>query len=489
MVDFLDKASELAADTIGSLFKPKYSKLGFPLLNSDPVLDAARWAGFEVVEYDLPPYPLRTAGIIAIRMMSFMFFTSFVARLLYYHVATKSQVLRYGCVGGLSAVLLAWPIVTGMSGCMMLDFWRPALGFRSSLLVYDIFVIRTRQEIDSWNFARFFCGLWAFPKEEDDIEERTKAEGFKRNARIENAKGYPKVLVEGIIFLLTLYIIPPYEIAKDLPQLKYHLYCDALGVSILMALALFGDGLLKGLGIIFNVEMQDMFESPLSTINIRLFWSHWNRAIASVFHRVIFGGHKNKKVSSNGPTKSQQIAASKRVRELAQAKRKTYDHLSETEAEHSKTDDEEHERRVKKNGLKMTSTKPAQPQAKPAKRSPFLPKAVAAVVTFAASGIFHEHITYSTMGQADGMNFLFFVLNGLATVASTWFRRTYPDINNKIPTIVAVLLLHSFFLAVVPLFCNIFIKTGFFIQMEALKYEILPINFKTRGSFIYIFGK
>jgi len=476
--------------------RQKYSILGFELLNYDPVVAAARRAGFKVVEYDLPVYPIVTAGFQLLYMIGFIVGTSFAAWVLYHYVAHRSFVLKWGCIGGMATTMLAWPVIAGYSGCMMLDFWRPALGFRSALLVYDVFHLRRRDEVNSWNFARFLCALWAFPKEEDDIEERTILEGYKRNARWENIKGYPKVVFEGALFLLSLYMIPPLELTKHMSQLQYHIYCECLGFSILMALALFGDGLLKGMGVITNVEMQDMFESPLKCVNIRLFWSHWNRAIAAVFHRVIFRG--------GGRTPAQQKeklkqAANKRVQQLAVKKRSHLDHLSETEAEHSKTDDED-ERKRSGRSLQMSAVSGAKKEADKAaaaksekrssskSRSSFLPKAIAAVATFGMSGLFHEWITLYTFKIIDGRNFAFFILNGLATVASTWFRRSYPSINAKIPTVFAVLMLHSFFLLIGPLFCGAFIEGGFFIQMEALKYELMPWNAPTRGSFIYLFG-
>lgn len=83
-------------------------------------------------------------------------------------------------------------------------------------------------------------GLVLFPdmfallarREEDDIEERNILEGRKRNARWENAKGYPKVVFEGTLFLLSLYMIPPLELTKDMTQLQYHAYCEVLGFSV-----------------------------------------------------------------------------------------------------------------------------------------------------------------------------------------------------------------------------------------------------------------
>lgn len=187
--------------------------------------------------------------------------------------------------------------------------------------------------------------------------------------------------------------------------------CDAFLPQILMALALFGDGLLKLIGMVCNVEMADMFENPLGTVNIRLFWSHWNRAIATVLHRVIFGGGRNTKSSVKSQKKARDTqrgrdaGGDKRLAELR--RRQHLDHLSETEAESSKTEDEDDKsRRVRKEGLSMTSGQNGKPAAqngaqngeaqkrgssKP--RSPFLPKAAAAIATFAMSGIFHEWIT------------------------------------------------------------------------------------------------
>ncbi|KIS66216.1 uncharacterized protein UMAG_05952 [Mycosarcoma maydis] len=505
-----DKASEFLASLAG---KSIHSKLGFKLLASDPVLDTFRKLGYKVVEYDVPPYPLWTAGIIAVRMLSFIVGSAAVAFLLYHQVAVKSQAGKWFSILSLVASLLAWPMLTGRSGVMLLDFWRPALGFRSCLLVWDIFHIRTVQEVKSWSFARFFAQLWTFPKELDEIAERTAEEGYQRNARLENLKGMPKVAVEAVAMFGALYFIPPYELTRNMSQLAYHCYCDALGVCILMALALFGDGLLKLLGILIDVEMADMFENPLGTTNIRLFWSHWNRAIATVLHRVVFGGGKTKTT----------LRKKKAAAEAQAAKKQRFSHmdgLSETDAGHT-SGEEDHSHangdrkrnttglkplssvngdtqvRKRKNANEVTSAgKPngngnaiARAGGAPAKKSSFLPKAAAAIVTFAMSGIFHEHITYFTLGFANGENFVFFLLNGFATVTATWFKRTYPELNAKIPTWLSVLMLHAFFLAVIPLFCSPFIRSGFFVQLEALRYELMPIRDRPRGSFVYLFGQ
>ncbi|KAN0060299.1 hypothetical protein ACQY0O_007628 [Thecaphora frezii] len=489
--------------------RPQYSGLGFKLLDSDPVLDLARKWRFKVVEYDLPPYPLFDGLIIGLRMLSFIGGSAVAAYLLYHHVAKKSVAGKWFSLISIIVALMTWPLLTGMSGVMLLDFFRPALGFRSSLLAWDIFHIRSVQEVESWSFARFFAQLWTFPKELDEIEERTREEGYARNARIENLKGMPRVACEAVALFLTLYFIPPFELTKDMSQLAYHCYCDALGLSILMALALFGDGLLKLFGIIIDVEMADMFENPLGTTNIRLFWSHWNRAIATVLHRVVFGGGKSKTRLNK--------AKAKASAEQGEKQRVHLDQLSETDAGQTsgEDDDKTGRRSATSNGLRLLSqlngdatlsqrkghdtgpqkeTEQTTPSATGKEaaakgKSSFLPKAIAAIATFAMSGLFHEHITYFTMGVATGENFIFFLLHGVATVTATWFKRTFPEANDRIPTLAAVLMLHLFFLAVIPLFCSPFIRSGFFIQLEALKYEVLPIRSRPRGSFIYLFGQ
>lgn len=497
-----EKASEFIAGLAG---KQTHSKLGFKLLPSDPVLDTFRHLGFKVVEYDIPRYPLYTAAIVSIRILAFIVGSATVAYGMYHGIAKKSQVGKWFSIFSLISTLLAWPMLTGRSGVMLLDFWRPALGFRSCLLVWDVFHIRSVAEVESWSFARFFAQLWTFPKELDEIHDRTAEEGFERNARIENLKGMPKVAVEAVAMFGALYFIPPFELTRNMSQLAYHCYCDALGVCILMALALFGDGLLKLFGIVINVEMADMFENPLGTTNIRLFWSHWNRAIATVLHRVVFGGGKSKTT----------LRKKKAAAQAAVAQRSHMDGLSETDAGHTSGEDEQSSsnggRKRNASGLKPLSSvngdadlrkrkggakevaksngNGRSPAGQPAKKSSFLPKACAAIVTFAMSGIFHEHITYWTLGFANGENFVFFLLNGVATVTATWFKRTYPEANAKIPTWLSVLMLHAFFLAVIPLFCSPFIRSGFFVQLEALKYELMPVRDRPRGSFVYLFGQ
>ncbi|CAD6885287.1 unnamed protein product [Tilletia laevis] len=503
---------------MASLFTRKRARsqlLGVPLLYNDPIVELAKRGGFTVTEYNQARYPLVDGAIAFLQLLGFIVGTGALAYFLYHLAAKRNVVAKWVCTVSLISLFLAWPSLTPMSGAMLLDFFKPALGFRSALLVWDVFMLRPLEEVNSWHPFQFFAQLWAFPLELDEVALRTEREGYQRSPRIQNLKRMPTVMIELILLILTLYIVPPYEYTRNMSQLAFHCYSYALGFSILMALAAICDGLLSLMGIIIGVEMADMFENPIGTINIRMFWSHWNRAIASVLHRVIFAGAKSARSQSD-----RKIMASKALngsQSAAQAlmRRKHLDGLSETEYADTTDDETSHNkngsatssgvgsqkngvaRRREKSQLRMSTTassaekskKDASGSSSGASNKKFASKAISAILTFACSGIFHEHITYFTLGFANGENFLFFLINGFATVGTTWFKRTFPEINNKIPTFLAVIMLHSFFLAVAPLFCAPFIRSGFFIQLEALFWEIIPVQSRSRGVFIWLFGQ
>ena len=53
-----------------------------------------------------------------------------ICYMLYFYVA-KTPLFKWASVGAMISLLMAWPAITGVSGVMLLDFWKPALGFRS----------------------------------------------------------------------------------------------------------------------------------------------------------------------------------------------------------------------------------------------------------------------------------------------------------------------------------------------------------------------
>ncbi|KAE8210666.1 hypothetical protein CF327_g5479 [Tilletia walkeri] len=497
--------------------KRAYSKvLGIPLFHSDPIVNLAKRGGFKITEYNQARYPLWEALFSLLQSLGFIIGTGALAYFAYHLAAKRNKAAKWVFTLGFISLFLLWPMLTPQSGAMLLDFFKPALGFRSSLLIWDVFMLRPVEEVESWHPFQFFAQIWAFPLELDEIAARTEKEGYQRSPRLQNLKRMPKVLVELAILISTLYIVPPYELTRNMSQLAFHCYSYGLGMSILMALAAICDGLLSLMGIIIGVEMADMFENPLGTVNIRLFWSHWNRAIASVLHRVVFGGHKAARKQVDRKIMAAKALNGNKVAAQALLRRGHFDGLSETE--YAETTDEEvsHKngsakssgvgsekvsaaRRRETSQLRLSSATSGDDKSRKTKDGSsstssstggkkFASKAISAILTFACSGIFHEHITYHTLGFANGENFLFFLINGFATVGTTWFKRRYPEINNKIPNFLAVIMLHSFFLAVAPLFCAPFIRSGFFIQLEALFWEIIPVKSRSRGVFIWLFG-
>lgn len=63
-------------------------------------------------------------------LLAFMLFSTACCYLLYFYVA-KTPLLKWASVGAMISMLLGWPFATGTSGAMLVDFWKPALGFRS----------------------------------------------------------------------------------------------------------------------------------------------------------------------------------------------------------------------------------------------------------------------------------------------------------------------------------------------------------------------
>lgn len=375
---------------------PLGTKLNLPL-SEDPFLRF--WSKLfhqQAILYDMPPYPIEQAGIVIVRILAFIFATAVYAYAAYHLLvprvpanspqAARSRPTRIAIAVPLMLTLFFWPAFAGQSGVMMFDFWRPALGFRSALLAWDIFSLRQVDEVHSWSFGRFVAHLWSFPVEESEIEAREKAEGYRRNPRLESLKVYPLVFIEAsVVFFGLLYFLPTQADIETMPRLAYHLYSYLLGFDVLFSLAFFGDGLLNGMGLLLGVEMAPMFESPIHATSIQKFWSTWNKAITVVLHRVIFA-------RAAGAAKKPSVRAST---------------TTDTEA------DDASKLGSKENRLDVTPAESVQPEKTHLSSTrPFYKKAIAAFAAFFVSGIFHEHITYFTFGTATLENLAFFALNG-----------------------------------------------------------------------------
>lgn len=77
-----------------------------------------------------PPDPVEKLISVGNELLAFMLFSTVICYFLYFYVA-KTPLFKWASVGAMISMLLAWPAITGVSGVMLLDFWKPALGFRS----------------------------------------------------------------------------------------------------------------------------------------------------------------------------------------------------------------------------------------------------------------------------------------------------------------------------------------------------------------------
>lgn len=134
---------------------------------------------------------------------------------------------------------------------------------------------------------------------------------------------------------------------------------------------------------------RSLFQNPLGSPNLRLFWARWNMVIKEGLHRVIFRQKEKEKAQAkqqNGsadPSKAGKPAA----RPQQKARRYSHkDHLSETEMSSSAAPSD--------SDMRRQAVVEARKEKK--KKGKFLPKAAAAFITFAFSGIFHEFVTSPT---------------------------------------------------------------------------------------------
>ena len=189
---------------------------------------------------------------------------------------------------------------------------------------------------------------------------------------------------------------------------------------------------LNAFGLVFGVEQLPMFENPFFTTSIRTFWSRWNRAIASVLHRVIFQG-KNTNVR--------------------QAPEKKHEHKSPPRLD---------------------------------KR--FFFHSLQAIMTFLVSGLLHEYLLhFSPPPRLHGSQTLFFVLNGFMTVASTYVSKFHPALVQRTPVVIRYMLLMSFFLIFAPLFFIPIQANNMLAEGQCLLQHLLfPRNeTPTQGTFLY----
>lgn len=95
-----------------------------------------------------------------------------------------------------------------------------------------------------------------------------------------------------------------------------------------------------------------------------------------------------------------------------------------------------------------------------------------ALAIFAISGILHEYVHWSIMGTISGLNFIFFMIHGVATTLQVAIQSSFPALR-RVPLVVAIPINSVFIALTIPFFVDPYIQSGF-IQHVRLPFSLLP---------------
>lgn len=452
-----------------------------PVPHETAVLNAFRRLGFDTLQYARNELDSVAFANELLRILLDVAVMSVVIYAVFQRTAHAAPQVRRAAALVLSGLVLLWPVLVGRGEVTVFNFMRPAVGFRSSLLVWDLFQIRTVQEVQSWSCTRFVAHLWFFPMEQERIEERERQDGFKRNPRMQSLRNFPLGLVQGAASLVLLLFVPPKAVYDEMHWFNYRCYCFLLGITIFLLLSSGGLLMFNTFGLITGIEQEAMFHNPWFTTRLRHFWSRWNRAIATVLHRVIFGGEKTFKTLEERKAAEKRAAqgasdtaqgTSSAVASAGGAQRRTRASSSPSSSSSSSSSDGERDG-----------------EASGAYRK-FWTKSGLAMLTFLISGLFHEYLISFASPHYFGYNTLFFLLNGLGTVLSSGVERFYPAVHQRIPGWARYLLMLAFYLCASPLFFAPLIAGDFFAHLQEVALMMLPHDRPpARPMFVFLFGK
>ncbi|WFD35912.1 hypothetical protein MCUN1_002781 [Malassezia cuniculi] len=398
------------------------------LPSKNPLVSVAQYFGIEVHSYpaghlDIVQFLAQELDVIT---CIFVFHVILVA--LYYTVVRNLGSARtLGTLVICAALLCAGAVYE--ADYPFVNFTWLAVMFRAALNMWDVSILRTDEEVDDWSIVEFFSHLWALPLERSVLAEREK-QGIKVNVRVQAVRRLIIAAAHSLWLCVLLYVIPPYHIFVKLPQVKRSAYMFVMSLAVFHALA----GLItlptEGLALITGCEQAETLKNPFTAVGLRIFWSRWNRMIATVLHRVIFGGRGT----------------------------------------HKSVDDRKKEKQAKPNRLVAICK---------------------AMLTFLVSGIFHEYLIYFSVKEPIvGINTLFFLYNGVACIASTMLAVSMPKLNKSFPDILKIALMHCFFFTVAELFLPPYIKGGYFTDGQAIFNNLVYARTQNPTNvFISIFGE
>lgn len=391
----------------------------------------AKRLGASVYTYPLPAIALEDVADEFARLIADTFVITFLILLLYRITAAWATPIRRTITLALSTLLLLWPTFIELGHSSMISYVRAAIAFRASLMTWDMFLMRTRAEMESWSFRLVYSHLWLLPVEAVDLEYRA-AKGIRSTPRLTSLYKLGIALIRSVFSFALAPVFPPSQMLGQQSRFSYRINLLLMYLALYFMLSSGGALSLNSFGLLLGVEQLPMFENPFFTTSIRTFWSRWNRAIASVLHRVIFRG-KNTNVR--------------------QAPEKKKDHKTPPRLDRR-----------------------------------FFFHSLQAVMTFLVSGLMHEYLLhFSPPPRLHGGQTLFFVLNGLMTVATTYVSKFHPSLVQNTPVVIRYTVLMSFFLTVAPLFFIPFQANNMLAEAQCMIQNlILPRNeTPTHGTFIY----
>jgi len=111
---------------------------------------------------------------------------------------------------------------------------------------------------------------------------------------------------------------------------------------------------------------------------------------------------------------------------------------------------------------------------------------VSALAIFAISGILHEYVYWSIMGTLSGLNFMFFMVHGLATTIQVIVQTMFPS-SRRIPMALAIPINSVFLAFTMPLFLDPYIQSGF-IRHVKLPLSLMPTLNSAVGEIRTIYG-
>jgi hypothetical protein len=90
------------------------------------------------------------------------------------------------------------------------------------------------------------------------------------------------------------------------------------------------------------------------------------------------------------------------------------------------------------------------------RKKPFYVNAFFALLTFFASGVYHEYLNHFSFGGSDGSNMIFFMAQGFATVVYAALRKSFGKQMDSMPGWLGVMFSTGFVWATSP-YCEFFL--------------------------------